>query len=92
MTIFYQSITQSTRPTEAKITLWKHLADKTNWRITELENGYFQTEFSNDDAYCAMTRRMTLNAAEEAIDETVAHYQKKLEFLDGPKVVKTFKK
>jgi hypothetical protein len=92
MTIFYQSTTQSTQPTEAKIELWKHLADKTNWRITELENGYFQTEFSNEDTYCAMTRRLNLESAEEAIDETVNHYTKKLEFLDGPKVVKTFKK
>lgn len=92
MTIFYQSTTQPAQPSEAKITLWTHLADKTNWRITELENGYFQTEFSNDDAYCAMTRRMTLGSAEEAIDETVAHYKKRLEFLDGPKVVKTFEK
>jgi hypothetical protein len=92
MTIFYHSTTQTAQPSEAKITLWTHLANKTNWRITELENGYFQTEFSNDDAYCAMTRRMTLGSAEEAIDETVAHYKKRLEFLDGPKVVKTFEK
>jgi hypothetical protein len=26
-----------------------------------------------------------------AIDKTVEHYQKKVEFLNGPKVVKTFK-
>ena len=23
---------------------WEHLADKTNWRITQLPNGYYQTE------------------------------------------------
>ena len=30
-------------------------------------------------------------AAETAIDKTVEHYKKKVEFLNGPKVVKTFK-
>ena len=23
---------------------WQHLSDKTNWRITQLPNGYYQTE------------------------------------------------
>jgi hypothetical protein len=32
-----------------------------------------------------------MEAAETAIDQTVAHYLKKVEFIDGPKIVKTFK-
>jgi hypothetical protein len=32
-----------------------------------------------------------MEAAETAIDKTVEHYAKKVEFLNGPKVVKTFK-
>jgi hypothetical protein len=35
--------------------------------------------------------RETLEGAEQAIDASIAHYSKKLEFVNGPKVVKTFK-
>ena len=38
-----------------------------------------------------VTRRETIEGAESAIDGSVEHYSKKLEFLKGPKVVKTFK-
>ena len=38
-----------------------------------------------------VTRRETMKAAEAAIDGSVDHYQKKVDFLKGPKVVKTFK-
>ena len=38
-----------------------------------------------------VTRRETIEGAEMAIDSSVEHYQKKVEFLNGPKVVKTFK-
>ena len=38
-----------------------------------------------------VTRRETLEGAESAIDGSVDHYTKKIEFLKGPKVVKTFK-
>jgi len=37
-----------------------------------------------------VTRRETMDGAEAAIDGSIAHYTKKLEFLKGPKVVKTF--
>jgi hypothetical protein len=93
MKIFYQTTSQDGQPTEAKKTLWKQLANKENWRISQLENGYFQTEFETEDTYFhPMTRRTTIEAAETAIDETVKHYLNKLKFIDGPKVVKTFKK
>ena len=35
-------------------------------------------------------RRETLDGAEAAINGSVQHFGKKLEFLSGPKVVKTF--
>ena len=38
-----------------------------------------------------VTRRETLEGAEEAVMASVKHYEKKVEFLNGPKVVKTFK-
>jgi len=28
---------------------WKHLANKENWRIVQLPNGYYQTEVSRPD-------------------------------------------
>ena len=32
---------------DQKLEEWKHLADKGNWRITQLPNGYYQTEVNN---------------------------------------------
>jgi len=37
-----------------------------------------------------VTRRETLESAEAAIDGSIDHYTKKLDFVKGPKVVKTF--
>jgi hypothetical protein len=37
-----------------------------------------------------VTRRETMDGAEAAIDGSIDHYSKKLEFANGPKVVKTF--
>jgi len=70
MTFYYQTRTWNSQPqiSEETINLWKHLAEKKNWRITE-----------------------TIEGAEAAIDGSVEHYAKKIDFLKGPKVVKTFK-
>jgi len=35
---------QTPKITEETIKVWKHLAEKKNWRIVQLPNGYFQTE------------------------------------------------
>ena len=90
-------------PNQETVNMWKHLADKTNWRIVELPNGYFQTEYKQLGCECDeesedccgnwkdVTRRESVEAAERAIDNSVEHYTKKLEFIKGPKVVKTFK-
>ena len=71
---------------------WEHLSKKSNWRITQLPNGYYQTEASNPETYTwhDVTRRETLEGAEKAIDGSVEHFTKKLEATKGPKVVKTF--
>jgi hypothetical protein len=60
----------------------------------QLPNGFYQTEHQDQkekDTWHDVTRRETLEQAEQAIDSSVAHYAKKLEFANGPKVVKTFK-
>ena len=73
---------------------WQHLSDKSNWRITQLPNGYYQTEVNapeNAEKWVDITRRETLEGAEAAIEGSVEHFSKKLEYIKGPKVVKTFK-
>ena len=96
MTFFYSTKTWNSQPQISKETVefWRHLADKTNWRITQLPNGFYQTEYQHPeekDTWIDVTRRETVDGAEAAIDGSVDHYGKKVEFLNGPKVVKTFK-
>jgi hypothetical protein len=96
MTFYYQTRTWNSQPqpNEETINSWKHLADKKNWRIVQLPNGFFQTEYQQpekEDTWIDVTRRETIEGAEAAIDSSIAHYAKKIEFLKGPKVVKTFK-
>jgi len=97
---FYYKTSTEVQP-ENQVVLWKHLAKKKNWRIVQLQTGFYQTErkdicskaCSKKECACAwldVTRRETIASAEEAINESVAHFANKLEFLDGPKVVKTF--
>ena len=38
-----------------------------------------------------MLQEETIESAESAIDGSIEHYTKRLDFLKGPKVVKTFK-
>ena len=104
---YYKTNTWNSQPqpqlTEETINLWKHLADKKNWRIVQLPNGFYQTEYKDIDCPCDpekddccekwhdVTRRETIEGAEAAIDGSIEHYAKKVDFLKGPKVVKTFK-
>ena len=95
MTYLYyktSTMTSNTKPNEKTINQWKHLADKKNWRITQLPNGFYQTEVSNLEGndWHDVTRRETLEGAEAAIDGSIEHFSKKLEATKGPKVVKTF--
>ena len=94
MTFYYQTRSWNSQPqiSEETINLWKHLAEKKNWRITQLPNGFYQTEYQdpNEETWNDVTRRETIEGAESAIDGSVEHYAKKVDFLKGPKVVKTF--
>ena len=97
MTYLYyktSTYTSNSKPNEKTINQWKHLADKKNWRITQLPNGYYQTEVNkpdNSEEWVDITRRETMEGAEAAINGSVEHFEKKLEYVKGPKVVKTFK-
>ena len=93
MTYFYRTYTMSqgdSGVSEEVQSLWKTYADKKNWRIVQLPNGYFQAEVELDGKWNDVTRRETIETCEAAIDASIEHYQKRLDFLKGPKVVKTF--
>ena len=94
MTFLYTSrdFTSTTRQDQSMINLWKHITIKSNWRIVQLPNGFLQTEYLHpeEEDWIDVTRRETVEGAEQAIDASIEHYSKKLEFLQGPKVVKTF--
>ena len=94
--LYYKTNTWTSQPqiSEDQINLWKHLAEKKTWRIVQLPNGFYQTEYQDlekDDKWYDVTRRETMDGAENAIDGSIEHYNKKVDFLKGPKVVKTFK-
>jgi hypothetical protein len=93
--LYYRSTASTSQPkiSEKSIGEWKHLAEKKNWRITQLPNGYYQTEVNNPenvDKWVDVTRRETIEGAENAVNTSVEHFTKKLEYIKGPKVVKTF--
>ena len=96
MTYLYyktSTYTGNQKPNEKTIDQWKHLAEKKNWRITQLPNGFYQTECLNPDnmqEWHDVTRRETIEGAETAINGSVKHFTDKLEATKGPKVVKTF--
>ena len=97
MTYFYKTYSwqqgEPGIPEETRM-LWEHVANKKNWRIVQLPNGFFQAEYKdpkNEENWIDVTRRETLESCEAAIDGSISHYTKKLEFLKGPKIVKTFK-
>ena len=96
MTFYYQTRSWNSQPqiSEDQIKLWKHLSEKKNWRIVQLPNGFYQTEYldpNNEDTWIDVTRRETMEGAEQAIDASISHYEKKLSYIRGPQVVKTFK-
>ncbi len=91
--LYYKtSSTGTIKPNEKTINQWKHLAEKKHWRITQLPNGFYQTECLNPDngtEWHDVTRRETIEGAESAINGSVTHFASKLEATKGPKVVKT---
>ena len=94
MTLFYSTSTWSSQPQPNKETIkaWEHAAEKKNWRIVQLPNGYYQTEIKYPEAedWRDITRRETIEGAEQAIDASIEHYKKRLDYIKGPKIVKTF--
>jgi len=81
------------KPGKQEIAEFNHMAAKSNWRITQLPNGFYQTEVSNPkekESWHSVTRRETMEGAESAIDGSIDYFTKKLEAVSGPKVVKTF--
>ena len=93
--LYYKSSTTTgnIKPNEKTINQWTHLADKSNWRIPQLPNGFYQTEVNDpesDKNWHDVTRRETIEGAETAINGSVKHFSDKLEATKGPKVVKTF--
>ena len=51
------------------------IATKSNWRIVQLPNGYYQTEYKDlEDNWVDVTRRETMDGAEAAIDSSIEHY------------------
>ena len=95
MTYLYYKTSTATynqKPSEKEIQQWKHLANKANWRITQLPNGFFQTECKHETetTWHDVTRRETIEGAEAAIDGSIDHFAKKIEASAGPKVIKTF--
>ena len=98
MTLYYRTYSwggQATpKVTDEEIQYLNHLVEKKNWRIVQLPNGYYQTEYLNpnkEDDWVDVTRRETVKGAEAAIDASIEHYKKRLSFAQGPVVVKTFK-
>ena len=98
MTFYYRTNSWNSspqqHPDQEMINLWNHVADKANWRIVQLPNGFYQTEYKDledEDTWIDVTRRETMDGAEAAIDGSIDHYAKKVEFANGPKVIKTFK-
>jgi len=93
--LYYKtSSTGTIKPNEKTINQWQHLSEKKNWRITQLPNGFYQTECLNPEdltQWHDVTRRETVEGAESAINGSVTHFLDKLEVVKGPKIIKTFK-
>jgi len=93
MTFYYRTTTASSgnqQVSEETKKFWENASEKKNWRIVQLANGFYQTELLYEESWADVTRRETIEGAESAIDKSIEHYATKLEFIKGPKVVKTF--
>ena len=89
MTFLYtSSFKAATQPDQRMINLWKHITKKSNWRIVQLPNGFLQTEYKHpeEEDWIDVTRRETIELElKQAIDASIEHYSKKLEFLTRTK-------
>ena len=92
MTFYYRTTSYgAVPPPKEEIDFWTKASEKKNWRIVRLPNGYYQTEITlGNDEWRDVTRRKTIEGAEGALNSSVEHFAKKIEFAKGPTVVKTF--
>ena len=72
MTFYYQTSSWNSQPqpNEVTINFWKHLSDKKHWRIVQLPNGFFQTEYQQpekEDTWIDVTRRETLEQQKQLL-------------------------
>ena len=78
MTFYYQTQSWSSQPQISDETkqLWEHVSNKASWRIVQLPNGFYQTEYQdpNKETWIDVTRRETIQGAEQAIDASIEHY------------------
>ena len=84
MTFYYQTSSWSSQPqvTDKAKAIWEHIVKKKNWRIVQLPNGFYQTEYldpDKEDTWIDVTRRETMEGAESAIDESINHNEKNLD-------------
>lgn len=98
MNEYYESRTDmvdlNDNPGESTLKAWAHLSDVRNWRITQLPNGYYQSEVVDPhDEYIwhGITRRSCLDDIEEAVYESVCHYRRKAHKSGFKTIIKTFK-
>lgn len=93
MTYFYQMYTKSQGDevvSEENKKIWEQKINKKNWRIVQLPNGYYQSEYLYNGEWIDVTRRSTIDACEKAINESIDYYKKRMEPPKMPIVVKTF--
>ena len=72
----WSSTPQQQHPNQDMINLWNHVAEKANWRIVQLPNGFYKTEYKHpddEDTWVDVTRRETIEGAESDIDGSVEH-------------------
>ena len=67
MTFFYQTQSWSSQPQISDETkqLWEHVSNKASWRIVQLPNGFYQTEYQdpNKETWIDVTSRETIEGA-----------------------------
>ncbi len=63
----------------------------TTAKETIIVDGHIDVPYRVKEKWVDVTRRETMEGAEAAIEGSVEHFSKKIEYIKGPKVVKTFK-
>ena len=79
---YYRSTTSTSEPKISDKTMaeWKHLAEKKNWRITQLPNGYYQTEVNSpdqEDKWVDITRERQWKARKTQLKVVLSTFPRK---------------